>query len=173
MEALVGNVRYSIRVLARTPGFTLVVVLTLALGIGANSAMFSALDAILWQPLGFPDADRLVVVNQSIPNAPVSNTAPVRIEEWNEQSTTFAAITGYYREDVSETSGDLPEKYRLAHVAPRFLDVWRTEPMIGRGFTPGDSQAGAAPVVLVTHRYWTTKLESDPNVLERDRKSVV
>ncbi|HXS79010.1 MAG TPA: ABC transporter permease, partial [Gammaproteobacteria bacterium] len=167
MEPLLSNVRYAIRVLARTPGFTFVVVLTLALGIGANSAMFSAIDAILWQPLGFPEADRLVVVNQSIPNAPVSNTAPVRIEEWNEQSTAFAAITGYYREDVSETSGDLPQKYRLAHVAPRFLEVWRTEPLIGRGFTPADSVAGAAPVALVSHRYWTTKLESDPNVLER------
>jgi predicted permease len=167
MEALIGNIRYAVRVLARTPGFTFVVVLTLALGIGANSAVFSAMDAILWQPLEFPDADRLVVVNQSIPNAPVSNTAPVRIEEWNEQSTTFAAITGYYREDVSETSGDLPEKYRLAHVAPRFLDVWRTEPLIGRGFTPADSVAGAAPVALVSHRYWTTTLESAANVLER------
>jgi putative ABC transport system permease protein len=167
MEAMLGNVRYAVRVLARTPGFTLAVVLTLALGIGANSAVFSAIDAILWQPLGFPDADRLVVVNQSIPNAPVSNTAPVRIEEWNEQSTTFAAITGYYREDVSETSGDLPEKYRLAHVAPRFLDVWRTDPLIGRAFTPDDSLDGAAPVALVSHRYWVAKLESDPNVLER------
>jgi putative ABC transport system permease protein len=167
MEALISNVRYAVRVLRRTPGFTLVVVLTLAVAIGANSVVFSAMDAILWQPLGFPDADRLVVVNQSIPNAPISNTAPVRIEEWNAESSTFAAITGYYRQDVSETSGNLPEKYRLANVAPRFLDVWRTEPMIGRGFTPADSQAGAAPVVLVTHRYWTTKLESDPNVLER------
>ena len=94
--------------LARTPGFTLVVVLTLALGIGANSVVFSAMDAILCKPLGFPDADRLVVVNQSIPNAPISNTAPVRIEEWNEQSTAFAAITGYTREDISETSGRPP-----------------------------------------------------------------
>jgi predicted permease len=167
MDAWIGNVRYAVRVLLRTPGFTLIVVSTLALGIGANSVVFSAMDAILWQPLGFPDADRLVVVNQSIPNAPISNTAPVRIEEWNEQSTAFAAITGYYRQDVSETSGDLPEKYRLANVAPRFLDVWRTEPQIGRGFTPADSQAGAAPVAIVTHRFWTTKLESDPNVLER------
>jgi putative ABC transport system permease protein len=167
MEALVGNVRYAVRVLLRTPVFTLIAVLTLALGIGANSVVFSAMDAILWQPLGFPDADRLVAVNQSIPNAPISNTAPVRLEEWNEQSTAFAAITGYYREDVSETSGDLPEKYRLAHVAPRFLDVWRTEPLIGRAFTAADHQAGAAPVALVTHRYWTTKLESDPNVLAR------
>src|SRR5688572_2991610 len=167
MDAWISNVRYAVRVLLRTPGFTLIVVLTLALGIGANSVVFSAMDAILWQPLGFPDADRLVSVNQSIPNAPISNTAPVRIEEWNEQSTAFAAITGYYREDISETSGDLPEKYRLAHVAPRFLEVWRTEPMIGRSFTPADHQDGAAPVALVTHRYWTTKLESDPNVLER------
>jgi putative ABC transport system permease protein len=167
MDAWISHLRYAVRVLLRTPGFTLIVVLTLALGIGANSVVFSAMDAILWQPLGFPDADRLVSVNQSIPNAPVSNTAPVRIEEWNEQSTAFAAITGYYRQDVSETSGDLPEKYRLASVAPRFLEVWRTEPMIGRAFTPADSQAGAAPVALVTYRYWTTKLESDPNVLER------
>ena len=167
MDAWISHVRYAIRVLLRTPGFTLIVVLTLALGIGANSVVFSAMDAILWRPLGFPDADRLVVVNQSIPNAPVSNTAPVRIEEWNQQSNAFAAITGYYRQDVSETSGDLPEKYRLANVAPRFLDVWRTEPLIGRGFTPADSVAGAAPAAIVTHRYWTTKLESDPNVLER------
>jgi putative ABC transport system permease protein len=167
METLLSDVRYAVRVLAHTPGFTVVVILTLALGIGANSAVFSAIDAILWQPLGFPDADRLVVVNQSIPNAPISNTAPVRIEEWNAESSTFAAITGYYRQDVSETSGDLPEKFRLANVAPRFLDVWRTEPLIGRGFTPTDSEAGAAPVVLVSHRYWRTKLESDPNVLER------
>jgi putative ABC transport system permease protein len=167
MDAWIGNVRYAVRVLMRTPGFTLIVVLTLALGIGANSVVFSAMDAILWQPLGFPDADRLVSVNQSIPNAPVSNTAPVRLEEWNAASSTFAAITGYYRQDVSETSGDLPEKYRLASVAPRFLEVWRTEPMIGRSFTAADSQAGAAPVAIVTHRYWTTKLESDPNVLER------
>jgi putative ABC transport system permease protein len=167
MEALLNNVRYAVRVLARTPGFTLVVVLTLALGIGANSTVFSAMRSILWQPLDFPDADRLVVVNQSIPNTPVSNTAPVRIEEWNAESTAFAAITGYYREDVSETSGDLPERYRRAQVAPRFLDVWRTEPLLGRGFTAADSQAGAAPVALVSHRYWTTKLDSDPNVLER------
>jgi putative ABC transport system permease protein len=167
METLLANVRYAVRVLLRAPAFTSIVVLTLALGIGANSVVFSAMNAILWQPLGFPDADRLVSVNQSIPNAPVSNTAPVRIEEWNEQSTAFAAITGYYRQDISETSGDLPEKFRLANVAPRFAEVWRTEPMIGRSFTAADSQPGAAPVVLVTHRFWTTKLESDPNVLER------
>lgn len=167
MDTLLRNVRYAARVLARTPGFTLTVILTLALGIGANSIVFSAIDSILLTPLPFPEADRLVAVQESRQSTPTSNVAPVRLEEWNEQSSTFEAITGYYREDVSETSGDLPERYRLAHVAPRFLDVWRTQPLMGRGFTPQESQPGAAPVVLITHRYWTTKLESDPNVLER------
>jgi len=80
MDAWISHVRYAVRVLLRTPGFTSIVVLTLALGIGANSVVFSAMNAILWQPLGFPDADRLVSVNQSIPNAPITNTAPVRNE---------------------------------------------------------------------------------------------
>jgi putative ABC transport system permease protein len=167
---LAQDLRYALRTLRRTPGFTIVVVATLALGIGANSTVFSAIDAILLRPLSFPDSDRLVVVNESRPNAPISNTAPVRIEEWNAQTDTFEAITGYYREDVSETSGDLPEKFRLAHVAPRFLEVWGTQPEIGRGFTPAESQPGAAPVMLVSHRYWATRLRSDPNVLERQAR---
>ncbi len=161
------DLRYALRTLRRTPGFTIVVVSTLALGIGANSTVFSAIDAILLQPLSFPGADRLVVVNESRSTVPISNTAPVRIEEWNAQNSTFEAITGYYRENVSETSGDLPEKFRLAHVAPRFLEVWGTQPQIGRGFAPAESQPGAAPVMLISHRYWTTRLRGDPNVLER------
>jgi hypothetical protein len=167
MGRLIQDVRYAARTLARSPGFTLIVVVTLALGIGANSTVFSAINAILLQPLSFPDADRLVVVNQSLPSAPSSNTAPVRIEEWNSENSTFEAITAYYREDVSETSGDLPQKYRLAHVAPRFLDVWGVQPELGRGFTPADSQSGAASVMLISHRYWTDRLRSDPRVLER------
>ena len=166
-DRLLQDVRYALRTLRRSPGFTAVVVSTLAIGIGANSTVFSAIDAILLQPLTFPDSDRLVVVNESRPTAPISNTAPVRLEEWNAQNSTLEAITGYYREDVSETSGDLPEKYRLAHVAPRFLEVWGTQPQLGRGFTPAESQAGAAAVLLISHRYWTKRLQSDPNVIER------
>jgi putative ABC transport system permease protein len=167
METLLRNLRYAIRVLARTPTFTLTVVLTLALGIGANAAVFSAIDAVLLQPLTFPNADRLVLVSETREGAPISNTAPVRIEEWNEASTTFEAITGYYTEDVSETSGDLPEKYRMARVAPRFIDVWGTAPELGRGFTPAENQEGAPAVVLISHRYWSTRLDSDPSALEK------
>jgi hypothetical protein len=108
-----------------------------------------------------------MLVTETRESAPISNTAPVRIEDWNEASTAFEAITGYYTEDVSETSGDLPEKFRLARVAPRFLDVWGVAPAFGRGFTPQESQEGAASVVVISYRFWQTQLQGDPNVLER------
>jgi predicted permease len=167
METLLRNARYAIRGLARTPGFTITVVLTLALGIGANSAVFSGINAVLLRPLGFPHADRIMLVTETRESAPISNTAPVRIEEWNEGNTTFEAISGYYTEDVSETSGDLPEKFRLARVAPRFFDVWGVAPEIGRGFTPEESQEGAARVVVISHRFWQARLRGEPNVLGR------
>jgi putative ABC transport system permease protein len=154
-------------VLARTPGFTLTMVLTLALVIGANTAVFSLINAVLLRQLPFPEADRLVLLSESREGAPISNTAPVRIEEWNEASTAFASITGYYTEDVSETSGDLPEKFRRARVAPRFMDVWGVEPALGRGFAAEENEDGAPAVVLISHRFWTTHLRADPNVLQR------
>jgi predicted permease len=167
MDGWVRNIRYAVRVLARTPGFTLTVVATLAIVIGANTAVFSLIDAVLLKPLPFPEPDRLVLLSESRDGAPIGNMAPVRLEEWNEASATLEAITGYYSEDASETSGDLPEKFRLARVAPRFNDVWGVAPALGRGFTPADSQEGAAPVALVSHRYWVDYLGGDPDVLQR------
>jgi predicted permease len=167
MYGSVRNIRYAVRVLARTPGFTLTVVATLAIVIGANTAVFSLIDAVLLEPLPFPEPERLVLLSESRSGAPISNTAPVRLEEWHEASSTFEAITGYYTEDASETSGDLPEKFRLARVAPRFIDVWGVAPTIGRGFTPAESAEGAPPVALVSHRYWADYLGGDPDVLQR------
>jgi hypothetical protein len=111
------NLRYAVRVLARTPAFTATVVATLAIVIGANTAVFSLIDTVLLKPLPFPKRNRLVLLSESRNEAAISNTAPVRLEEWNEASTTLEAITGYYTEDASETSGDLPERFRLARVA--------------------------------------------------------
>ena len=167
MATLLRDIRYAVRVLARSPAFTLTVVVTLALAIGANSAVFSAINTVLLRPLTFPEADRLVAVTESREGAPASNTAPVRIEQWNERNATFEAITGYYTEDVSETSGELPERFRLARVAPRFFDVWGVEPALGRGFTAAENDEGAPAVAVISHRYWQTRLRSDPNVLDR------
>jgi len=164
---MLRNIRYALRVLARTPAFTVTIVATLAIVIGANATVFSLIDAVLLKPLPFPDADRLVLLSESREGAPISNTAPVRIEEWNEASSTLEAITGYYTEDVSETSGDLPERFRLARVAPRFHEVWGVAPALGRGLTTADSQVGASSVVLISDRLWRARLGADPNVTGR------
>src|SRR5689334_5984787 len=136
LEAVLRNLKYSVRSLAKTPGFTATVVLTLALGIGANSAVFSAIYAILLRPLPFPNGDQLVRLAQTQPKAPEPEVAPIRLEEWNRLNSTLQGITGTYMEDSSETSGELPEKLRRAWAAPRFLQVLGVAPALGRDFTP-------------------------------------
>src|SRR5262245_41571067 len=167
LETLVRNVRHSVRALSRTPGLAAAIVLTLTLGIGANSAVFSALDTVLLRPLPFPDADRLVQLRQAQRNSPETNIAPIRLEDWQRLNTTFEAITGYYTEDVSDTSGELPVIVRRAFVAPRFHEVWRIAPAIGRGFTSSDHQPGGAAVALVSDRYWRDHFGADPNAVGR------
>ena len=167
VDALWRDARYACRSLRRSPGFALTVMLTLALGIGANSAVFSALDAVLIRPLPFPDADRLVQLRQILDNSSESNIAPLRLEDWQRLNETFVALSGYYPEDVSETSGEFAERIRRAWVAPRFLGVWGVQPSLGRGFALADHRVGSAPAVLISHRYWRERLGGDPNVLAR------
>src|SRR5437667_7473100 len=124
LDSMVRHVWYAVRALAKMPAFTGTVVLTLALGIGANSAVFSAIDAVLLRPLPFPHSDQLVKLGQSGPKIPQPFVAPTRLEDWNRMNSTFRAITGFFTQDDSELSGELPEKLRRAMVAPRFLQVW-------------------------------------------------
>ncbi|MCI0435670.1 MAG: ABC transporter permease, partial [Gemmatimonadetes bacterium] len=138
-----------------------------ALGVGANTAVFSALDAVLLRPLPFPESDRLVRLRQTQERTTESNIAPVRLEDWHRLNVTFDAMTGYYMEDVSETSGEFPERVRRAVVAPRFLDVWGVAPALGRGFADVEHRAGGPLAVLISDRYWRVRLGSDPNVLSR------
>jgi len=167
LDALLRNVRYALRTLGRTPGFTAAVVLTLALGIGANTAVFSAINAVLLQPLPFPDGDRLMRLSQRQERSAETKIAPIRLEDWNRLNSTFEAITGYFMEDVSETSGDVPEKVRRAWVTPRFLQVWGIAPALGRGFTDADHQPGASSAVLISDGYWRRRFGADPDVLRR------
>jgi putative ABC transport system permease protein len=167
LDALLRHVRHAARALGRSPGFTLTVVLTLALGIGANTAVFSALDAVLLRPLPFPDADRLVRLGQVQDATAETMIAPVRLEEWNRLASTFEAITGYYVEDASETAGDLPERVRRALVTPRFVDVWGVAPARGRSFAPEEHQFGGPPAILISDRYWHRRFNADPGVLQQ------
>ena len=143
IDASLRNVRLAVRGMRRTPGFTLAVVLTLALGIGANSAVFSAIDAVLLRPLPFPDGDRLVQLTQTREGAGDTRIAPVRLQDWNRLNTTFDGIAGYFTSDVVDTRAALPERLLNTRVTPGFFEVLGVPPALGRNFTEVEHQVPA------------------------------
>jgi predicted permease len=159
----------ALRFLRKAPGFSLAVILTLALGIGANSAVFSAIDAIVLRPLAFPHGDELLRLYQHDAQGRDANTfvAPQRLEDWNRLTTAFAGITGYYKDDLSELSGPLPEKVTEALVAPRFLDVLGVSPALGRNFISDEEHWGGPQAVLISNAFWQRRFHGDPGVLNR------
>jgi putative ABC transport system permease protein len=161
----VHNLKYALRQLRKKPGFSLLVVLTLALGIGANSAVFSAIDAVLLRPLPFPNPTQLTRILQQKPKSPGTNSAPVRLAEWDKMNSTFQSITGYYTDDASEISGELPERLKRAFVAPRFLEVWGIAPSLGRDFTPEEGRFGGPNAVLISDRYWRRRFGANPDTI--------
>ena len=165
LDALLRHVRLAARGLAKSPAFSTTVVLTLALAIGANSAVFSAINAVLLRPLPFPHGDQLVSVAQMQSKTPQPQIAPARLEDWNRMNHTFQAISGYYTQDVSELSGALPEKLTHALVAPRFLQVWGIAPQLGRDFSPQEEHYGGPDAVLISDRFWRRRFGADPNVV--------
>jgi hypothetical protein len=169
-EAMRFHVRAAIRFMIKAPGFSLAVILTLALGIGANSAVFSAIDAIVLRPLAFPHGDELVRIYQRNARRSDANTfvAPQRLEDWNRMASTFSGITGYYKDDLSELSGPLPEKVTEALVAARFLNVLGVAPALGRNFTPEEEHWGGRASILISHGFWQRRFNGDPGVLNRD-----
>ena len=167
LDGMWRNVRLASRSLAKTPGFTATVVLTLALGIGANSAVFSAIDAVLLRPLPFPEGDRLMRLEQKRPQTSQTFVAPVRLKDWDRLNSTFQAMSGYYPEDASELSGDLPEKLKRAWMAPRFLEVLGVSPALGRGLRPEEEHFGGVNAVLISDRFWRRRFQADPGVLQQ------
>jgi predicted permease len=164
------DLRFATRVLRRQPGFTAVVLLTLMVGIGANTAIFTVVDAALLRPLPYHEPDRLVHVWQTH-RGDVSDRSEASYPDfldWRAQSGAFAAIEGYDETNLTVT-GDGAEALMLrgARVTPGFLAMLGVTPALGRAFVPEESVAGGAPVVLVTHGFWQRRLGADPHVVGR------
>jgi putative ABC transport system permease protein len=164
-----NDLKFAFRQLLRSPGFTWVAVLTLALGIGANTAVFSVIDAVLLRALPYPDPDRLVVLHQrglKHERGP-GFVAPLRLEDWNRMNGAFRAISGYFTQDSVDAAGPLPVRIRAAYVAPRFLQVLGVSPALGHDFTAEDEHFhGEAPGrVLISDRFWRSHFHAALDVL--------
>ncbi|MGA2851136.1 MAG: ABC transporter permease [Terracidiphilus sp.] len=171
-ESLAFNAQAAWRFLRKSPTFSIAVILTLALAIGANSAVFSAIDAVVLRPLPYPDGDQLAVLYQHDAIGRDANrfVAPVRLEDWNRMNSTFQAISGYYLDDLSETSSSLPERVTEALVAPRFLQVMGVSPVLGRAFTPAEEHWGGPDAVLISDNFWQRRFNGDPSALGKRLK---
>lgn len=169
LEVISFNLKAALRFIRRAPSFAAAVILILAVGIGANSAVFSAIDAVVLRPLPFPNGDELMAIYQHEAKSRDSNhfVAPVRLEDWNRLNSTFQAMSGYYLDDLSEISGPLPEKVTEAMVAPRFLQVMGVAPMLGRDFTPDEEHFGGPNAALISYGFWQRRYHGDPAALNR------
>lgn len=169
LMALGFNLKSAWRFARRSPSFSIAIILILAFAIGANSAVFSAMDAVVLRPLPFPDADELILLGQhDVKNRDANRfVAPLRLEDWNRMNSTFQSISGYYMDDLSETSGPLPEKVTEALVAPRFPRVMGVSPILGRNFTPEEERWGGPAVVMISYGFWQRRFHGDPDALNQ------
>ncbi len=165
VENTLANLKAAARFIRKSPSFSVTVILTLALGIGANSAVFSAIDAILLRPLSFPNADRLVRVDQINPKDPNTFVAALRLVDWSRLNSTFQWISGYYDQNESETTGPLPEKLTRAFAAPRFFETWGVSPALGRGFSAEEERFGGPNAVVISDRFWRRRFNADPGAI--------
>jgi len=173
IESVWQDVRYAARTLAKSPGFTATALLSLALGIGLNTAIFSAINAVLLRPLPYKDPERIVYIGQTADGERIpSGINPVNFLEWEKQNHVFDAMAAVFPfhhnfgRYVLITGGE-PVPIKSLRVGAKFFDVVGVQPTLGRGFLPEEDKPGTRAVVL-SHRLWRRQFASDPAVVGRD-----
>jgi predicted permease len=174
LDETARNVRVSLRTLRRNPGFTLTAVLVLALGLGSSTAMFSALDRILFRPLPYGDADRLVNIGMTFPSVQHPEQSQVFLvsrtyqELWKPAPEPFTSVTNIRGVGITcDVTEQQPERLLCATVESNFLQTFGVRPALGRDFTPEDDVRGAPPVVIISHDVWTRRFGADPGAIGR------
>ncbi len=169
MENLLSDARYALRNLLRRPGFTLIAVVTLALGIGANTAIFSAINALLLKPLPFPELDRVVTVWDTVPSRGVmhNEVTIANYLDWKAQNQSFEEMALYRWWNANLIGGDSPERIQGFLVTANFLDAVGMKPIMGRNFSAEENQPGKDAVAVITHSLWQRRFGADPNIVNQ------
>jgi putative ABC transport system permease protein len=170
MENLIKDIRYGIRGLWKRPGFTAVAVLTLALGIGANTAIFSVVNAVLLKPLQFRDPDRLVMIweDATFAGFPRNTPAPANYVDWKTQTQSFEDMAASAESTFNLTGDGDPERVTAYKVTANFFPLFGVAPALGRGLTADEDRPGAARVTVLSHSLWQTRYGRDPQIVNRE-----
>jgi predicted permease len=165
LEHLLQDARYGLRMLRKNPGFTAITVLTLALGIGANTALFSVVNGVLLNPLPFPHPEQLITLHASKPNFETGSISFPNFLDWEKDNHTFSGMAIYRGTNFTLTGLGETERVRADLIAPDFFRVLGVKPEMGRTFVQKDDQQGAAPVVLISAGFGKRKFGSSPGIL--------
>lgn len=168
MTDFVRDLRYSLRSLRRSPGLALAALLALGLGVGATAAIYTVVDAVLLEPLAYPEPDELVMLIDANPEAgfPRFSSSPPNYADWKEQARSFEAMAAYYRANlVLDAPGADPERISGAHVTDGFFRALGREPLHGRTFAPEEDLPGGEAVAILGHDLWHRRFGGDPAVV--------
>jgi putative ABC transport system permease protein len=162
------DLRYGLRLMWRRPGFSVVAVATLALGIGTTTAIFAVTDRVLLRPVPYPDPARLAVLWETSPNIPlpIMYASPPNLYEWQRRSRSFSAMGGFQWRDVT-MGGNEPERIRSARVTAGLLPALGVQPRMGRLFLPEEDRANARAVVIISDILWRRRFQQDPAIIGR------
>ncbi len=164
-DSIGKDLRFATRSFVKNPGFSLVAILALALGIGANSAMFSVVDAILLKPLPYANPAQLVWLTQNIPIFKSEIATSIDYWEWREQRQLFEDVTAYSSDDFNLVGGDEPERVRVAGVTANFFRTFGVNPSLGRAFTEDEDKPGGDNTVILSNTLFARRYGSNPGIL--------
>ena len=164
MQTLRQDLRYAVRMLLKTPLFSIVAVVTLALGIGANTAIFSVVNAVLLRALPYHNADQLVALGTITSSGDRDGLSSPELEDYRAQVKSLEDLTGFQSQSVNVTGGDRPDRVRGAFVASNYFKVFNLAPLIGRTFVDGEDRQGAEKLAVVNEKMWRERLNGDPNL---------
>ena len=169
LSILIRDLRFAVRQLVKNPGFSLIAICTLALGIGANTAIFSVVNAVLLRPLPYPEPERLVYLNETIPQGDTAIALPDYVD-WRNEAKSFqhlAIARTLESRNLSGIPGREPERVSVAFVTANFFNVIGLPPQLGRTFREDEDKPGAPALVVISDRLWDRTFNRDPSIIGR------
>jgi hypothetical protein len=167
MQTLWNDFRYALRLLRRSPAFAVTAIVTLALALGANTAIFSAVKGVLIEPLPYPDSGRLVRLFEEAPTNPHFPFSPADFRDYRDELRTFDGLAAYLRNDLQLGDADAPEQLRGMQVTAGFFSLLGSQPALGRDFTRDDEIPGRDDGVVLSHALWMRRFNGDPAIVGR------
>jgi putative ABC transport system permease protein len=164
VQTLLQDLRYGARMLLKKPVFTLIAIITLALGIGANTAIFSVVNAVLIRSLPYHKPQQLILLSSTSTGSERGFLSTIEMQEFQARMSSLEDLSGFLSQSVNLTGGDRPDRVRGAYVTANFFQVFDIKPVAGRTFMPNEDQQGAEKVAIVNENFWRRRLGGDPNL---------